>query len=64
VHVDIQRLSTIDQRVWFVLDLTMPTKAPDLVAWFRQNGAEMASMDVTINARIYPMRIYLYDPGR
>jgi hypothetical protein len=63
-HVDIQQLSTGQQRVWFVLDLTAPVQAPSLVDWFRRNADEVASMDVTVHARTYPMRIYLYDPNQ
>jgi hypothetical protein len=63
-QIDVQQLSTGQQRIWFVLDLTAPVKAPALVDWFRQNANEVASMDVSVHARTYPMRVYLYDPNR
>ncbi len=62
-HIDIQQLAASGRRLWFVLDLTAPTKAPHLVSWFEHNALQMASMDVTVHARKYPLRIYLYDPS-
>lgn len=62
-RLDIKQLAGDGRRLWFVLDLTAPTKAPDLVNWFQRNGRQMASMDISVHARVYPMRIYLYDPA-
>jgi len=61
--LDLSAIQNNSQRAWFVLDLTAPDKAPEVYAWVQRNGRLMSSFDVTVTARTYPMRVYLYDPG-
>jgi uncharacterized membrane protein len=61
---NIDRIVANKQRAWFVLDLTAPKKAPEVYRWVRANAQEVANLDVTVSARTFPMRIYLYDPAQ
>jgi hypothetical protein len=51
-------------RTWFVVDGTTPTKVPQVYRWILANAELIASFDVSVSARTYPMRVYLYDPER
>jgi hypothetical protein len=61
-RTNIQQLADGQERLWFIVDLTTPSLAPGLMSWFQKNGRQVAEMDVTVNARTFPMRVYLYDP--
>jgi mannosyltransferase len=61
-RIEIDDLVTRKTRSWFVVDLTAPDKAPEVHRWILENTLQLADMDVTVNARTFPMRIHLYDP--
>jgi hypothetical protein len=48
--------------VWLVADTTIVEAFPEVVAWFGRNGDLIASYDIYITGRSYPMRIYRYSP--
>ena len=65
--INMRQLSVSDimqsgQRMWFIVDLTSPDKAPQVNAWVEQNASPVANFDVNVSARTFPMRVYLYDP--
>ncbi len=57
----IEELVDSERRTWFVLDLTSPDKAPRIHSWVQHNARLMAVYDVSVGARTYPMRVYLFD---
>lgn len=48
-------------RVWFVEDLTMEELFPELRAWLRGNVPMVAEFDNHVYARVFTMRVYLYE---
>jgi hypothetical protein len=48
--------------VWLVADATIVEAFPEVVAWFGRNGDLIASFDIYVTGRSYPMRIYRYSP--
>jgi mannosyltransferase len=56
-------LATREERIWFVEDLNLLQKTPELHRWLQSNASLQAVFDVHVQARIYPLRIYLYDPA-
>jgi hypothetical protein len=51
-----------ESRLWFVEDLVMEEAYPQTHAWLQTNTRQMADFDVYVQARTFPMRVYLYDP--
>jgi hypothetical protein len=51
-----------DQRVWFVEDLSLRQKFPKPYHWLSQNARLVSVYDVSFQARIFTMRVYLFDP--
>lgn len=49
-------------RIWFVEDMTMQDKAPEVRRWVRQNTTLVSVLDVSVRARTFTMRVYLYEP--
>ena len=56
--------STLDSkgRTWFVEDLNVGELFPDKLVWLEQNARLVANFDVHAYARVFIMRVYLYDP--
>lgn len=50
-----------DRRMWFVDDGWVN---PTLSAWLQENGELIDVLDVQIPGKVFPMRVYLYDPAR
>jgi mannosyltransferase len=63
-RVDIEAYAATAPRTWFIIDLTTRPKAPRTYHWILANAQLVASLDVSVSARTFPMRIYLYDPER
>lgn len=57
----IEAMEAGQERIWFVLDLTAPAKTPKLNRWVQKHAQLVAQRDVTVSARTFPMRIYLYE---
>lgn len=53
-----------EDRVWFVIDLTAPAKEPRKHRWIVNNARHVASFDVAVAGRTFPMRVYLYEAGQ
>jgi mannosyltransferase len=51
-----------DQRIWFVEDLGFSQKFPKFYDWMIQNAQLVSIHDVSFQARIFTMRVYLFDP--
>ena len=51
-------------RTWFVEDLNVGDLFPDKQAWLVQNARLVANFDVHAYARVFVMRVYLYDPAQ
>ena len=60
--LDKQDLDGIVQRTWFVQDMNVEERYPDVLRWIDANAQLMANFDVHVRARIFKMRVYLYDP--
>lgn len=58
---DVDDMLGDEERVWFVLDLTTPSKEPAKHRWIVNNAQHVAAFDVTVAGRTFPMRIYLYE---
>jgi hypothetical protein len=63
-RADVERLQAAGQRVWFVEDMNVRSKWPHVLRWIQRHAAQVAEMDVYVQARHYKMRVYLYDPQR
>ncbi len=50
-------------RVWFVEDMNVEQRFPDVHNWIVEKTQLIANMDVHVRARNFMMRVYLYDPG-
>jgi hypothetical protein len=61
-NVDVGYILDSQNRIWFVLDLTAPAKAPKIYRWVKKNARQVTSLDVTVSARTFPMGVYVYDP--
>jgi hypothetical protein len=61
---DIDEFVRASPRTWFVVDGTVPSKVPQTYRWILAHTEFVASFDVSVSARTFPMRIYLYDPAR
>jgi hypothetical protein len=60
--LDIDALSTSEGRVWFVEDNNLANKFPKKMRWIEKNAQLISNFDVTVRARLFKMRVYLYDP--
>ena len=49
-------------RVWIVEDMVVDELYPQKAKWVKENSRLMANFDVTVHARIFKMRVYLFDP--
>lgn len=58
---EIEAIEADQERIWFVLDLTAPAKTPKLNRWVQEHAQFVAHRDVTVGARTFPMKIYLYE---
>jgi hypothetical protein len=50
-------------RIWFIEDNASIQKFPALHSWLIENTQLVSVHDVTFQARIFSMRVYLYDPA-
>ena len=62
-RVDYDSLPTEEGRVWFIEDNNLGEKQPNILRWVEQNSDLIANYDVHVRARIFKMRVYLYDPA-
>lgn len=51
------------QRVWFTEDLVVDELYSRQMQWIKENAVQVADFDVNANARLFKMRIYVYDPA-
>lgn len=51
-----------EQRIWFVEDMTFSDKFPKVHQWLTQHAQLVSIHDVPFQARIFTMRVYLFDP--
>jgi mannosyltransferase len=52
-----------NKRIWFVEDFNADEKWPKTHQWILENTSLMGVFDVHLQARVFTMRVYLYDPG-
>jgi mannosyltransferase len=62
-RIDYDSLSTEEGRVWFIEDNNLGEKQPKILRWVEQNSDLIANYDVHVRARIFKMRVYLYNPA-
>lgn len=63
-RVDVNQLQAEKQRVWFVEDMMVESKYPQLYSWMRENTHLMTNFDNHVLARNFKMRIHLYEPDQ
>jgi hypothetical protein len=61
--LDLENLATDGRRYWFVEDNNVGEKSPTTLRWLQQNAELKAVFDVHVRARVFKMRVYLYEPG-
>jgi mannosyltransferase len=61
-EINFETVEAGDQRIWFVEDMTFPDKFPKIHHWLTQNAELVSIHDVPFQARIFTMRVYLFDP--
>jgi hypothetical protein len=47
--------------MWIVEDLTVKQIYPEEYAWVENNAHLVANLDNHVNARVFTMRVYLYE---
>ena len=60
--LEVSHLVGHGERVWFVEDMNVEQRFPDLHSWILGKTQLVANIDVHVRARNFKMRIYLYDP--
>ena len=63
-RVDLANIKETGKRVWFVEDMNVQWKYPDVLDWIEENTIPVANLDVAVRARTFKMRIYLYDADK
>jgi len=63
-EVDLTHLGEVKERVWFVEDMNVEVKFPQVHDWIQENAELVANMDVQVRARNFIMRVFVYDPTR
>lgn len=58
-----EELMAADERTWFLIDLTAPAAAPNITRWVERNARLVATYDVAVDARTFPMRVYVAEGG-
>jgi mannosyltransferase len=58
---DVEEFMAREGRTWFVIDLTTADKSPRMYNWIIDNTKFETAFDVTVGARTWPMRVYIYD---
>jgi hypothetical protein len=61
-EINFENVEAGDQRIWFVEDMTFSDKFPKIHFWLTQNAQLVSIHDVPFQARIFTMRVYLFDP--
>ncbi len=56
-------LEQLEQRTWFVEDMTAGERFPEVLSWIDANAQVTAIFDVHVRARNFKMRVYLWDPS-
>jgi mannosyltransferase len=49
------------ERVWFIEDMNVAELFPEQLAWVKANAYQVADFDVQANARLFKMRVYLFE---
>jgi mannosyltransferase len=52
----------MEDRIWFVEDFNAEEKWPQLHDWIIKNTSLLGVFDVSLQARVFTMRVYLYEP--
>ena len=59
---DYQRYESSGVRVWSVDNWEAEAEFPETIHWIRKNAQHVADFDVSVHARDFKIRVYLYDP--
>ena len=62
-EINFEQVEAGDQRIWFVEDMTSSERFPKYHDWLTRNAQLVSIDDVPFQARIFTMRVYLFDPG-
>jgi hypothetical protein len=60
--LELSRIDTLGDRVWFVEDMNVEPKWPQVSVWLQENAELVANLDVHVRARNFKMRVYRYEP--
>jgi hypothetical protein len=58
----IESIGAMGRRIWFVEDNNLGTKSPHKLGWLEEHARLVANYDVDVRARVFKMRLYLYEP--
>ena len=61
-EINLEEVEAGEGRVWFVEDMTFSDKFPKYHDWLIQKAQLVSIHDVPFQARIFTMRVYLFDP--
>jgi len=61
--LDYDKLPETENRYWFIVDNNLGDKYPELLHSVQENSDLISVYDVNVRARIFQMRVYLYDPA-
>ena len=57
-----EQMEAAGERVWVVADMNVPAVLPAHYAWLLSRTRAVANFDVHVHARVFTMRVYLYEP--
>lgn len=53
-----------DRRAWFIIDMNTEEVFSQQLSWIEEHAQQVENFDITVLARVFKIRIYLYDPSR
>ena len=62
--IDLDSLVNSNKRIWFVEDFNVDEKWPRVHRWIRENATLVGVFDVHLQARVFTLRVYLYESAK
>jgi mannosyltransferase len=60
--LDLDGVKTARNRIWLIQDMNVAEVRPDIEAWLQRETQLISVHDVSVQARNFKMRVYVYDP--
>jgi hypothetical protein len=60
--LDLSGVKTTGKRIWLIQDMNVAEIRPDIEDWLQRETQLISVHDVSVQARNFKMRVYVYDP--